>query len=79
MGMIATGGQAIECTINYCCSCKVSIENCLRQLEPPPISVSFTDRRVSVVHPSDLTSAEILRQVRSLGFSVGGDLPLISS
>lgn len=76
----STDQHTMKGIINLCCSCKAAIENSLRQLNPSPISVvtSVTDRRVSVVHPGGLSSAEILEQVRRLGFLVAEDLPLPS-
>lgn len=73
-----TDRHARKWKINLCCSCKKAIEDSLRQLKPSPISIvtSLTDRRVSVVHPGGLSSAEILEQVRRLGFFVAEDLPL---
>jgi hypothetical protein len=76
----STDRHAMKWRINLCRSCKAAIEDSLRQLNPSPISVvtSLTDRRVSVVHPGGLSSAEILELVRRLGFLVAEDLPLPS-
>lgn len=59
-------------------SCRAVIEDSLRCLEPSirNVTVSLADRRVSIEHTAAIGSAEILKQLRRLGFFVGNDMAL---
>ena len=56
------------------------LKDSLQQLDPPPtnVTISLAIRRVSIEHTADLGSAEILKQLRLLGFLIADDSPLPS-
>lgn len=64
----------------HCSRCEKLLKDSLQQLDPPPrnVKISLAIRRVSIEHAGDLDSAEILKQLRRLGFLIADDFPLPS-